>query len=121
MMEQEAADEPGRFDCRGVQRGPCRAAGCQCDGYNGGGAGYKCVICGHPPGRHQHLRIPVSGACANRRFDSPVVDRALGSAFPSSEPSLFVEDLEEWDITPTQCAYDSMYIHLDIPISNCLV
>ena len=114
MMEQEAADESGQFDCRGVPRGTCLATGCQCDGYNGGSTGKKCVICKHPPGRHQDLRIPVSGACGNRQFDSPVVDRALESAFPSSEPSLFVEDLEESDMMTTQCTYVSMYIHLTI-------
>ena len=47
-----------KADARGVLRGQCQA--CSCGAYDGGDKGFKCVDCGHPPGRHMNLNATAS-------------------------------------------------------------
>lgn len=46
-------------DARGVTRGSCKVKDpeCTCHGYDGGQAGKKCLICGHPPGKHRNKDV----------------------------------------------------------------
>ena len=49
-------------DSRGICRGSCTLAGCDCFGYTGGSDGMKCLRCLHPPGKHQNLTTSVPAA-----------------------------------------------------------
>ena len=42
-------------DCRGVSRGKCSV--CDCDQYDGGSEGMRCIMmnCDHPPGKHLNI------------------------------------------------------------------
>ena len=65
-------------DARGVLRGQCQA--CNCDAYDGGDEGFKCVDCGCPPGRH----VNVNAGPPTQSPPRPQVSPPTASLQPSA-------------------------------------
>ena len=51
-------------DSRGILRGQCTVIGCFCNCYSGGESGFKCLICNHPPAKHENLTNPLSSVAS---------------------------------------------------------
>ena len=56
-------------DSRGIRRGACVDPTCPCPSYYGGSDKKKCIKCGHPPGKHQHLDNPSANMGTSSRLD----------------------------------------------------
>ncbi len=85
-------------DGRGIRRGNCTA--CSCDSYDRGLVGRRCEDCGHPPGKHRNLDIPVvtedlstadsSGVNLNNELSDLYVSSSLDEVEPPDEEPITV-------------------------------
>ena len=66
-------------DVRGILRGQCQA--CSCDAYDGGDKGFKCLDCGHPPGRHVNVNAGPPKQSPTRLQISPPTASLQPSAY----------------------------------------
>lgn len=85
-------------DARGVLRGQCQA--CSCDAYDGGDKGFKCVDCGHPPGRH----VNVNAGPPTQSPPRPQISPPTASLPPRLQPSAYT-DPSTTAAVATQCQF----------------
>ena len=83
-------------DSRGVLRGQCEA--CSCDAYDGGDKGFKCLDCGHAPGKHKNLSTgpPI------QRPPRPQSPPPTASLPPRLQPSVYTAP-STTEAVATQC------------------
>lgn len=66
-------------DSRGILRGHCQA--CNCGAYSGGEKGFKCLDCGHPPGKHVNLSTSAPSSTTTGQVRNPPQPQAVPSIF----------------------------------------